>query len=51
MAADLSLNVIRVSTCSQGYLNRQAIILLSALGVPNEFFIDLQEQALNRIRL
>jgi len=43
---DLSFNVIRCSTYSLGFLNRQMIILLHCLGVPEEFFIERQRQAL-----
>ena len=42
---DLSLNVVRCATFSQGYLNRQLIILLSCMGVPNEVFLELQRGA------
>ena len=42
---DLGLNVVRCATFSQGYLNRQIIILLNCLGVPEEIFIDLQRKA------
>lgn len=42
---DLSLNVVRCSTISQGYLNRQIIILLQSLGVPEQIFIDYQRKA------
>lgn len=36
---DLSFNVIRCSTFGQGYFNRSMIILLSSLGVPDEYFM------------
>ena len=42
---DLSLNVVRCATYSQGYLNRQLIILLNCLGVPDEVFLQLQRKA------
>ena len=42
---DLTFNVVRCATYSQGYLNRQLIILLSCLGVPDQIFIDLQRKA------
>jgi RNA-dependent RNA polymerase len=42
---DLSFNVVRCATYSQGYLNRQLIILMSCLGVPDEVFIELQRKA------
>jgi RNA-dependent RNA polymerase len=41
-AADLSLNIIRASTFGQGYLNRQVIQLLYCLGVPEHYFVRLQ---------
>lgn len=34
------LEIIRCATFSQGYLNRQVIMLMSALGVPDDIFID-----------
>ena len=34
---------MRCATFSQGYLNRQIIILLHSLGVPIEFFIHKQQ--------
>jgi hypothetical protein len=43
---DLSLNIIRCGTFSQGLLNRQIIILLYCLGVPETYFIDKQREAL-----
>ncbi|UZO00219.1 uncharacterized protein OCT59_001471 [Rhizophagus irregularis] len=39
----LVLEVIRGSTFISAYLNRQAIILLSALGTPDEVFIELKD--------
>ena len=39
---DLSFNVIRCSTFGQGYLNRSLIILLSSLGVPDDYFMRKQ---------
>ena len=42
---DLSFNVIRCSTYGFGYFNRSIIILLSSLGVPDEYFIRKQIQA------
>ncbi len=35
------LEIIRCATFSQGLLNRQIIILLSTLGVPDRIFLDL----------
>ena len=37
--------MIRCSTYGQGYLNRSMILLLSCLGVPDEYFIRKQQQA------
>ncbi|CAB4393790.1 unnamed protein product [Rhizophagus irregularis] len=37
------LEVIRGSTFISAYLNRQAITLLSALGIPDEVFIELKD--------
>ena len=37
-----TLNVIRCSKFSQGYLNRQVIILLHCIGVPIEYFLEAQ---------
>ncbi|CAG8557394.1 4924_t:CDS:2 [Rhizophagus irregularis] len=37
------LEVVRSSTFISAYLNRQAITLLSALGIPDEVFIDLKD--------
>lgn len=37
---DTNFNIIRCSTFSQGYLNRQIIILLNSLGVPEEVFLN-----------
>jgi RNA-dependent RNA polymerase len=42
LSADRGLNVVRCATFSQGYLNRQIIILLNALGVPEEVFLKMQ---------
>lgn len=38
---DRTFNVIRASTYGQGYLNRQVIMLLYSLDVPDTFFMDL----------
>lgn len=45
----LELGVIRCATPSLSYLNRQIIVLLSCLGVPDEVFLDLQQEALDRL--
>ena len=39
-AEDLTFNVIRASTFGQGYLNRQLIMLLYCLGVPESYFME-----------
>jgi hypothetical protein len=36
---NLSLDIVRCATYSQGFLNRQIIILLNCLGVPKEYFM------------
>jgi RNA-dependent RNA polymerase len=49
---DTELGVIRGSTFSQGFLNRQIVTLLSTLGVPNDIFINMAYddiQKLNKI--
>jgi hypothetical protein len=46
-STDTELGIIRCSSFSQGYLNRQIIVLLSSLGVPNNIFIDM---ALDELR-
>ena len=43
---DLTLNVIRCSRWSQGFLSRQVINLLYSLGVPISYFKRAQEKAL-----
>ena len=42
---DMSLNVVRCATASQGYLNRQMIVMLHCLGVPDEVFMKMQKRA------
>ena len=44
---DLTLNVIRCSRWSQGFLNRQLINLLYSIGVPSDYFEQAQQKALN----
>ena len=48
---DLSLNVVRCATYSQGYLNRQLIMLLSCLGVPDQVFLNLQRKAKEMVQV
>ncbi|CEG64383.1 hypothetical protein RMATCC62417_01363 [Rhizopus microsporus] len=45
----LTLEVIRTSTYIHGYLNRQVITLLSALGVRDEVFLKLMDNMLHDI--
>ena len=42
---DLTFNVVRCGTLSQGYLNRQLILMLHCLGVSSETFLEMQNQA------
>jgi len=44
------LYVIRISSKSPGYLNRQIIYLLSELGVKNKIFEDMLETEINNIK-
>lgn len=46
---DLTLNVIRCSRWSQGFLNRQVINLLYSLGVPIDYFKQAQQKALDMV--
>jgi RNA-dependent RNA polymerase len=46
---DYPLEVIRCATFSQGYLNRQVILLLSNLGVPDEVFIKHLDKAMKSL--
>ena len=48
---DLTFNIIRCSTFGQGYFNRSLIILLSSLGVPDEYFVRKQRKAKDLIDL
>ena len=45
-----SLNIIRVSSFSQGYLNKQIINLLSAWGIKDEVFINMQTELLKKFQ-
>ena len=40
------LSVIRCSTYSPAYLNRQVILLLDFLGVPKQTFMDMNKGAI-----
>jgi hypothetical protein len=42
---NLTLDIVRCSTWSQGHLNRQSIILLHCLGVPIDYFMRKQKIA------
>ena len=46
-----SLNVIRCSTFSQGFLNRQFIIALSDLGVPDDYFLKKMNDSVNKLHI
>jgi len=48
---NLSLDIVRCATFSQGYLNRQVITLLHCLGVPIEYFLRKQQIAKQHIQL
>lgn len=43
------LEVVRGSTFTQGYLNRQVILLLSCIGVPDDIFMMFLDKALNQL--
>ncbi|KAI8647751.1 RNA dependent RNA polymerase-domain-containing protein [Parasitella parasitica] len=45
----LTLEVIRTSTYIHSYLNRQAITLLSALGIKDHIFLDLMNEMLQDV--
>lgn len=46
---DKNLEVIRCATYSQGFLNRQIIMLMSCQGVPDEVFLGKLHQATKRL--
>ncbi len=47
---NLSIDVVRTSASpSLAYLNRQIILLLSSLGIPDDAFLSLQERMLERL--
>jgi RNA-dependent RNA polymerase len=48
---DYFLEVIRCATFSQGYLNRQVILLLSNLGVPDSVFLQHLENSINSLSI
>jgi hypothetical protein len=43
------LEVVRGSTFTQGYLNRQVILLMNCLGVPDDVFMTHLDNALNQL--
>ncbi|CAF3656841.1 unnamed protein product [Rotaria sordida] len=48
---NLSIDVVRTSlNPSVAYLNRQIILLLSSLGIPNSVFISLQDHMLQQLK-
>jgi len=47
---EFPLEVIRCATFSQGYLNRQVIMLLNALGVPDKVFKIHLSKALSGLK-
>lgn len=50
VATNFSIDVVRTSlNPSVAYLNRQIILLLSSLGIPNQSFIDLQDHMLQQV--
>lgn len=50
-ATSFSIDIVRTSlNPSIAYLNRQIILLLSTLGIPNNTFIKLQDDMLRQIR-
>jgi hypothetical protein len=47
---DFPLEVIRCATFSQGYLNRQVILLLNNIGVPDQVFEEHLDAAMNSLK-
>jgi RNA-dependent RNA polymerase len=51
LAKNFSIDVVRTSlNPSVAYLNRQIILLLLSLGIPNQTFIDLQNNMLRQLK-
>lgn len=48
---DLGLEIIRCATFSQGYLNRQVIMLLECLGVEDDVFLTLLNKAMEKLEV
>jgi len=46
MKNDTALNVIRCATASRAKLNRQLILCLSSLGVPDSYFVKRLDEAI-----
>ncbi|KAK4684115.1 RNA-dependent RNA polymerase, partial [Tremellales sp. Uapishka_1] len=46
----VSLNVVRISTFSRAFLNRQFIILMNHLGIPTSTFVTMFEAAMRKSR-
>lgn len=52
VAKNISIDVVRTSyNPSAAFLNRQIILLLSSLGIPNENFLHLQNEMLEQLSL
>ena len=47
----LSLNVIRCSTFSPGFLNKQFILALSDLGVPHDYFLKKLNDSVDNLHI
>ena len=47
----MSLNVIRCSTFSPGFLNRQFIIALSDLGVSEKYFLEKMNKSVENLHI
>ena len=47
----MSLNVIRCSTFSPGFLNRQFIIALSDLGVSEKYFLEKMDKSAENLHI
>jgi len=47
--SDYYLEVVRGATFTQGYLNRQIILLMSCLGMPDEVFLNHLDSALTSL--
>ena len=45
-SSDLNLEILSVNKYSPGYLNKQIIILLNTLGIPDEVFLEILDEYL-----